>query len=181
MPGRQPPPISLTAVERELLQQLVRRHKTPRQIALRARIVLGIDKNGWNNSQAARHLRLKRDTVILWRGRWLENAGRLGAAQRADAAPRDLEELVFEILWDRDRPGTPPKFTPEQVAQILALACETPEESERPVSHWTPRELADEAIKRGIVESISPRQVGRFLKGGRIKALSGPALASSSD
>jgi putative transposase len=47
--------------------------------------------------------------------------------------------------------------------QIMALACETPEVAGRPVSSWTPHELADEAIKRGIVTSISPRTVERFL------------------
>ena len=47
--------------------------------------------------------------------------------------------------------------------RIMALACETPALSDRPVSNWTPRELADEAVKRGIVEQISPRTVERFL------------------
>lgn len=41
---------------------------------------------------------------------------------------------------------------------------EKPEKSGRPVSHWTPIELADEAVKRGIVKEISPRSVGHFLK-----------------
>ena len=45
---------------------------------------------------------------------------------------------------------------------LAALACETPTASDRPVSSWTPRELADEAVKRGIVEQISPRTVERF-------------------
>ena len=53
-----------------------------------------------------------------------------------------------------------------QVAQIIGVACELPEESDRPVTHWTPREVADEVIQRGIVESISPRHVDRVLKGG---------------
>jgi len=47
---------------------------------------------------------------------------------------------------------------------IITVACEPPEKSGRPVTHWTPRELTDEVIKRGIVASISVRQVGRFLK-----------------
>jgi putative transposase len=55
-------------------------------------------------------------------------------------------------------------FSTEQVVQIVALACENPEASGYPVSHWSPRELATEAVKRGIVEKISPRSIGRFLK-----------------
>ena len=55
-------------------------------------------------------------------------------------------------------------LTAEQIAQLYALACEPPAASDRPISHWTPRELADEARKRGIVERISERHVGRFFK-----------------
>jgi hypothetical protein len=39
----------------------------------------------------------------------------------------------------------------------VAIAGESPEKSERPLSHWTARELTDEALKRGIVERISPQ------------------------
>jgi putative transposase len=63
------------------------------------------------------------------------------------------------------------------VTQIIAVACEPPEKCARPVTHWTPRELADEVKKRGIVPSISARQVGRFLKGGGSPAPSKPVLA----
>ena len=48
----------------------------------------------------------------------------------------------------------------------MAIAGEPPEVSERPIRHWTPRELAAEAIKRGVVETISERHVGRFFKSG---------------
>jgi len=72
-------------------------------------------------------------------------------------------------LSDLPRSGTPPKFTAEQLVQIMAVACEAPAESGRPVSHWTPPELADEVVKRQIVESISPSSVWRFLKSGRLK------------
>jgi putative transposase len=50
---------------------------------------------------------------------------------------------------------------------IITVACEPPEKSGRPITHWTTPELADEVMKRGIVPSISARHVGRFLKGGR--------------
>jgi len=51
---------------------------------------------------------------------------------------------------------------PEQVVEIVAQ--ETPEASSASRRHWTPAELAVEAVKRGIVERISVRSVGRFLK-----------------
>ena len=50
------------------------------------------------------------------------------------------------------------------IVQILAVACEPPEKSGRPITHWTAHELADEVVKRGIVPSISVAQVGRYLR-----------------
>jgi hypothetical protein len=61
------------------------------------------------------------------------------------------------------------------------VSLEDPADSQRPVSHWTPTELADEARKRGIVERISPRTAGRFLKGERPQASSQPLLAQPGD
>ena len=78
----------------------------------------------------------------------------------APQAPASFRCVKIDAI---DRCGAPPKFTPEQITAIIALACEHPSQSGVPVSHWTPPELAREAIKRGIVESISPRQVDRFL------------------
>ena len=79
---------------------------------------------------------------------------------------RDLGDLLVKVLSDSERPGIAPKFSAEQLTKIIAVACEQPDESDRPVTHWTPRELTDEVIKRGIVDSISPRHVDRLLKGG---------------
>ena len=73
------------------------------------------------------------------------------------------EKSVLERLQDAPRSGSPPKFTAEQLTHLFAIACEDPRESGRPISHWTNRELADELVKRNIVESISPRHVGRLL------------------
>lgn len=88
-----------------------------------------------------------------------------------------LGQAIEALLSDEQRPGTPATFTFEQVMQILALACETPAKANRPVSTWTPRELADEAIKRSIVKQISPRTVERFLKGERFTPTSQALLA----
>jgi len=85
--------------------------------------------------------------------------------------------LALALLTDKKRPGAPGTFTFEQFVQIMALACERPTESDRPVSAWTPSELADEAVKRGIVKQISPRTVGRFLKSERFAASSQSVLA----
>jgi hypothetical protein len=76
-------------------------------------------------------------------------------------------------LADEPRPGTPATFTPEQICAIMALACEPPEQSDLPLSHWSQSELAREAVRRGIVDSISHGSVGRFLKRGSLKIFVG--------
>ena len=97
------------------------------------------------------------------RHRWARAIDTLAAAEQEGATDKDLEKLILGVLADDQRSGAPATFTPEQVAAIIALACEPPADSGLPISHWTPPELAREAIKRRIVESISPRQVDRFL------------------
>jgi len=114
----------------------------------------------------ARQQRLTRLTVRHWRQRWLGAAPALEQAERG-ATPQALARLLEEVLADAPRPGAPATFRPEQIVQIVALACEPPERSGRPISHWTDRELADEVKKRQIAKAISPRTVGRFLKRGR--------------
>ena len=44
----------------------------------------------------------------------------------------------------------------DKLYQIIVFACESPADYGRPITHWTHRELAEEAIKQGIVDSISP-------------------------
>ena len=154
MRGPNPPVILLTAEEREGLETLVRRHTTAQQIALRARIIL-VAADGFNNAQIGRLLGVDTDTARLWRNRWLG----LQAVS--------LDDLTIEErLEDAPRPGAPRRITAEQECQVVALACEAPSQSGRPISQWTSREIADEIVNRGIMESISPRHAARLLKRG---------------
>ncbi len=154
MRGPKPPVVELSAEERQGLEALVRAHRTPQQLALRARIVLAA-ADGLNNTQIARQLGVEDDTVRLWRMRWLG----LQAAS--------LEDLsIPERLSDAPKPGAPARITAEQVCQVMALACEVPEQSGRPISQWTAREIADEIMARGIIDQISPRHAARLLKRG---------------
>jgi putative transposase len=145
----------LTAAERYDLDQLVRRHSTPQQLALRARIVLAA-AGGANNSQIARQEGADVETVRLWRPRWL--------ALQAVAGD-DLR--MADRLTDAPRSGTPARITDEQVCRIVALACEAPERAGRPISQWTAHEIVEEIPQRGIVEQISGRHAARLLKRGR--------------
>jgi putative transposase len=92
---------------------------------------------------------------------------------------RKLAKRLPEVLADAPRPGHPPTFAAAQVAQLIALACESPKAAGLPISHWTITALTEEAVRRGIVESISRRSVWRFLKSGRVEAAPGPTVAQS--
>src|SRR5438067_7585703 len=163
-----PPKVVLNERECAELERMVRASTTGQQLALRARIMLAAG-DGLNNLQIARELGVDDETPGHWRGRWLQ------------FREVPLEEVsVAKRLADAPKCGAPAKFTPEQVCQIIALACERPADSNRPISQWSQRELADEIVRRGIVESISPRHAGRLLKGSRPQAGFNPVLADAS-
>jgi putative transposase len=154
MSGPQPVPVVLTAEESAHLAAVVRRHTAPQQLVARARSVL-LAAGGRNNCEIARQLGLSVATVRLWRRRWLRTAG------------VDLADLsVEERLTDAPRIGRPARITAEQYCQLVALACEAPDASGRPISQWSGREIAEEAVARGIVAALSPRHAARLLKRG---------------
>lgn len=165
MPTPKPLLVSLEAEFQQALVTLIRRHTTSQQIVLRARIVL-LAHQGKNNQQIAHHLGISDDMVRHWRKRW------------TDWQDIPLSELsVTARLCDAPRPGAPARISAEAYCRLLAIACQPPETFGRPITHWTERELADEAIKQQHVETISPRQVGRFLKRSRAQAAPVPVLA----
>jgi transposase len=144
-----------------VLQELSRSRTVAKGIVQRALIlVLGVQ--GLRNEQIAVEVRLIRRQVGLWRRRWRDSWDSLCVWECTE--PHRLREAILEVLSDAPRPGSPGKITAEQVAQILAVACESPKLSGRPITRWTHRELRDEVVKRKIVESISVAQVGRYLK-----------------
>ena len=152
--------------QRAILDKWVRnKAETPYRLVERCRIIL-MSAEGLSNSEQGRRLEVDRQRPRRWRWRWAAAEERLAAAENEGASDRDLGDLVAKVLSDAERPGVAPKFSAEQLTKIIAVACEPPDDSGRPVTHWTPRELADEVIKRGIVDSISPRHVDRLLKGG---------------
>jgi putative transposase len=163
MRGPKPPAVALTTAERRDLEALAGAHRTPQQVALRARIILAA-ADGANNAEIARRLGIEADTARLWRLRWLDLTAR---------APAELG--VAERLADAPRPGGPCRITAEQVCRLTALACEAPAASERPISHWSGRELADEAVRRGIVDRLSARHACRLLKRG----ISSPTVSAT--
>jgi transposase len=162
--------------QRELLESLVRRKKTPQDLAERARIVL-MSKDATTAAEQANRLGVDDQRVGRWRNRWAQAAERLADAEAEGATDDELENMIRSALKDAPRSGAPPRFSAEQVARLLALACESPEQLGLAFTHWTPTELARVLVEQRIVDSISPRQVGRFLKGGRDSPPQGRVLA----
>ena len=140
--------VTVLPEQREQLEQLIRTHSTPQQLALRARMIVHAAE-GVRVRESARELGVWPKTVRYWRKRWRQ---------------ADDKHSVCERLADAPRSGAPATYTAEQVCAVVAMTCEKPSESDRPISQWSQREIADEAIRRGIVPNISQRSVGRFLK-----------------
>ena len=152
MPSPKAIEVILSEEEQTSLEQLVRRHNVGQQIALRARIILAAG-DGRTSSTISRELKVSLNTAQRWRNRF------------ANAQTISYDDLSLEDrLQDGPRPGAPARISADQRCKIEALACEKPENSERPISQWTAREIAEEVMKRKIVESISSRHAARLLK-----------------
>jgi putative transposase len=140
-------PLAVSSEDRLALDRLIRAASTPQRTAQRARMVF-MAGEGVTVGETAHILGVWRKGVTRQRARWTQQS----------------HEPVLTRLGDAPRSGKPPTFTAEQTCAILALACEAPEASGLPLSHWSAPDLAREAIKRRLVANISPRSVGRFLK-----------------
>jgi len=167
--------VIITERQQQMLQTMAFSRCCPQGLAHRAEIIL-LAFDGLKNEEIAEKLQCERHGVGIWRKRWQKSFQQLTVIECVEKPPA-LREAIAEVLGDLPRAGCGGKFTAEQIAQIIAVACEPPEKSGRPVTHWTSRELADEVIQRGIVPSISVRQVGRFLKDGTTSTAQEPAVA----
>lgn len=153
--------IIISERQQVLLKEFSKSRTVGKGVVQRATIVL-LGFAGLLNQEIALQVGLNRLQVGRWRQRWRDAWASLCVWECSE--PHRLREAILDVLADAPRPGAPATFTAEQVAQIVALACEPPELSGRPIGHWTLRELRDEAIARQIVETISVSQVGRFLQ-----------------
>jgi transposase len=140
--------ITLTDQDRAELEGLARARKAPLRSVQRAWIVLAA-ADGQSNAQIAHDLGVHVDTVRTWRGRF---------------AAEGLEGLA-----DRRRSGRPPVFAATIVAEVKALACSLPAEHNVPLSRWSCRDLAGEAMNRGITDTLSGSTVRRWLDADAIK------------
>ena len=131
-------------------------------IVTRAKVILlGFQK--YDNQSIGRELGISSRVVGKWRRRWRDSFDALLQKQFHETGA-GFRRAIMECLSDAPRSGAPGTFTAEQIVGIIAIACEHPEHSGRPVTSWTGREIADEAVKRGLIASISASHVNRILR-----------------
>jgi transposase len=124
------PAISLDAMMKAALDQLVRSPSTPQGVVQRSRIVLAAAA-GKSNQQIAGELRLPEVTVGKWR--------------------RSFAQQGLPGLEDAPRSGRPVIYGPEIVQRVQTRVCEKPEH----YSRWSVRTLAaDLKLPRSTVHQI---------------------------
>jgi len=140
--------ITLTATDRRKLKTLAYSHTAGYQQVIRARIVRDA-AHGYSNQKIAGRQAVHIDTVRYWRGRYADEG--------------------LPGLADRRRTGRPPRFTPVQIAEVKAMACQLPAETGLPLSRWSCPDLAGEVVDRGIIAAISASTIRRILAADALK------------
>jgi transposase len=142
--------------------------RTSRHDHIQRAQIIQKSSEGLSDRKIAKLLNIGRIAVATWRNRWLFNESTLFLIDKKEFGI-SYKNQIFKILSDSPRSGAPPKFSAEQICQIINVACEVPEELDLPLSHWSLSSLSDEIVKRKIVDSISLSQLAVFLKSGEDK------------
>ena len=142
---RPPIVVNLSADERMFLDKMIRTGSAPARVQARARVLLLVDRSegqSRTDDEAAQAAMVHKQTVYNIRKRY--------ATEGLDSA-----------LYEKPRPGKPPKITGDVEAKLIVLAC-----SDAPEGHdrWTLQMLADKLVELELVESISSVAVHKRLK-----------------
>lgn len=152
----------LTETMYNILDELCKRKTAENCIIQRGKIIL-LAYQGLQNIQISPIVGLGRHAVGRWRRRWQKSYAALLAIQLKEPKAV-LVRSVTDVLRDGHRSGAACKFSAEQVVELVSMACEDPRASGRPVEDWTGAELAEEMVKRKIVNSISVSRVNELLR-----------------
>jgi hypothetical protein len=151
--------VRLSGEERERLEALMRKGKSPARRLLKARILLKADVSdageGWSDSRII--TALDTSPSMIYRVR------------------KQLVEEGFEAVLSRKQRATPavaPIFDGEKEAKLIALACSKPPKGR---ARWSLRLLENKVVELGIVDRASDSTIGRTLK----KTFSSPIAASN--
>ncbi len=118
MPFLRADSVTVLPEQRDILERLMRTRSTPQQLALRARLILHAAMV-WGCARVDGTRCVAEDSAVL--------AQAVAAGSRGQSVP--------DRLTDAPRSGAPAKFMPEQVCALVAMTCEKPSESERPISN----------------------------------------------
>jgi len=151
--------VRLNVDEREQLEALIRKGKSPAQRLLKARILLKADVSeageGWSDSRIIEALETSPSMVYRVR--------------------KQLVEEGFEAVLSRKQRATPAVariFDGEKEAKLIALACSKPPKGR---ARWTLRLLENKIVELHIVDRASDSTIGRALK----KTFSSPIADSA--
>jgi hypothetical protein len=140
--------VRLSADEREELEALIRKGKSPAGRLLKARILLKADVSeageGWSDSKIIEALETSASMVYRVR--------------------KQLVEEGFEAVLRRKlraMPAVARIFDGEKEAKLIALACSKPPKGR---VRWTLRLLETKVVELGIVDRASDSTIGRVLK-----------------
>jgi hypothetical protein len=151
--------VRLSAEERERLEVLIRKGKSPAQRLLKASILLKADVSeageGWSDSRIIEALETSASMVYRVRKELVEEGFAAALSRKALA-----------------RPSVPRIFDGEKEARLIALVCSEPPEGR---AHWTLRLLESKVVELGIVERASDSTIQRALK----KTLFSPIAANT--
>jgi putative transposase len=179
MPTPKSPLIKISKFQRAILEPLSNSRTASKRDIERSILILHLDI--YPNSVTAAILNCNYLTAKHWRLKWLSFEPLFEKIENSEDPNRlgKLKDAIFEFLADAPRSGAPSTYSAEQYCQMLGVCLEDPQESGRPITHWTHQELADEIQKRGIA-AISKSHLGLFLKRQRPQAPLVPILAESS-
>jgi Homeodomain-like domain len=140
--------VRLSEEERQQLETLIRKGKSPAQRLLKARILLKADVSedgeGWSDSRIIEALETSVSMVYRVRKQMVEEGLEAVLSRKAPAAP-----AVARI------------FDGEKEARLIALACSKPPEG---YARWSLRLLESKVVELGIVEAASDSTIQRVLK-----------------
>lgn len=151
--------VKLSGEERERLDALIRKGRSPARQVLKARILLKADASaageGWSDSRIAEALDTSIDTIARTRQGLVE--GGIDGALIRKHSPNSARKRRFDGAAE---------------AKLIALACSPPPAGR---ARWTLTLLETAVVERHIVDRASDNTIGRTLK----KTRSSPTCRSN--
>ena len=107
-----------------LLEQILRRQTSPQRLVRRAKILLALETDV-NECHVIRQMHLNRETVRVWRRRWLALAPKLEQLEADEGSDKALCAMIVEALTDHPRPAPPPLLRRNRLSRLLRLRVKT--------------------------------------------------------